>query len=67
MQNATIKVTGISCSSCVRKIEGALEEIGVKGSVNLSEGQVDVSYDDAKVKLAEIEDVIRGKGYQVAH
>lgn len=53
MQDANVKVHGMSCRSCIRKIEGTLNSIG--------------RYDESKFTLGDIKDVIRSKGYEVAN
>ena len=65
MQEATVKVQGMSCRSCVRTIEGALDSIGAEGRVNFEQGTVDVQYDEAKLQLADIKKAIQNKGYDV--
>ncbi|MBJ6363937.1 heavy-metal-associated domain-containing protein [Paenibacillus sp. GCM10012307] len=65
MKEATVKVQGMSCRSCVAKIEGAISAIGAEGHVNLEQGTVDVRFDEGKIQINEIEEVIRKKGYNV--
>jgi len=65
MQKQTLQVEGMSCNHCVNTIEKALREIGVAGKVNLSNGSVEVEYDDAKVKLDTIKETIEEQGYEV--
>ncbi|CAG7651967.1 heavy-metal-associated domain-containing protein [Paenibacillus allorhizosphaerae] len=65
MQEATVKVQGMSCRSCVRTIEGALDSIGAEGRVNFEQGTLHVQYDEAKLQLADIKKVIQNKGYDV--
>ncbi|MGN7356497.1 heavy-metal-associated domain-containing protein [Paenibacillus sp. SAF-054] len=65
MQETTMKVAGMNCRSCVRKIENALGELGVKGHVNFDDGSVHVIFNEAEIRKSDIEDVIRSKGYQV--
>jgi copper chaperone len=66
MQEATVKVEGMTCRSCVRSIEGALDTIGVEGHVNTEQGTVLVQYDESKFQLTDIKEVIQNKGYDVA-
>ncbi|MCK8487049.1 cation transporter [Paenibacillus sp. MBLB2552] len=66
MQTATLKVAGMSCRSCVRSIEGALEQSGVNAQVNFEQGTVDVQFDETKLQLANIIQLIHDKGYVVA-
>ncbi|CAH0122291.1 Copper chaperone CopZ [Paenibacillus sp. CECT 9249] len=63
MIETSVKVEGMSCSSCIRKIEGALEAVGAEAHVNMAEGTVRVKYDESKQQLADIKEVIRNKGY----
>ncbi|MFD2114315.1 heavy-metal-associated domain-containing protein [Paenibacillus yanchengensis] len=65
MQEATVKVKGMTCRSCISKIEGAISEIGAEGSVNMEQGAVEVKFDESKVQISEIEEAIRNKGYNV--
>lgn len=65
MQEATVKVQGMSCRSCVPKIEGAINAIGADGRVNFEQGTVDVRFDESKVQISDIREVIRKKGYNV--
>ncbi|GEN34853.1 MULTISPECIES: copper chaperone CopZ [Aneurinibacillus] len=65
MQNVTLKVEGMSCNHCVKAIEGALEEIGASGKVNLAEKTVQVEYDENKVNVESIKEAIEDQGYDV--
>ncbi|MFS0728402.1 cation transporter [Paenibacillus sp. 1P07SE] len=65
MKNITLNVTGMSCGHCVNSIESALKEVGVESKVNLSDGTVDVSYDENKLSLASIKETIEEQGYGV--
>lgn len=65
MKEATVQVQGMTCRSCVPKIEGAISAIGAEGRVNFEQGTVDVRFDEEKVQISEIEDAIRKKGYNV--
>ncbi|OUS75757.1 copper resistance protein CopZ [Paenibacillus sp. MY03] len=66
MKNITLNVQGMSCQHCVNSIEGALKEIGASGKVNLKGESVDVSFDEQKVSLEQIKEVIEEQGYDVA-
>ena len=67
LQNATLKVQGMSCGHCVNAVEtgvGALNGINdVK--VNLAEAEVAVSFNDAQVSLEQIKEAIEDQGYDV--
>ncbi len=62
----TIKIGGLSCASCVAKVEGALRGVNgvVSASVNLATGQATVEYLPATIDLKEIRGVISRAGYQ---
>ncbi len=64
---ATIKleVEGMSCNHCVQAVEGALQEIGAKGKVNLEAKSVDIEYDADQVDIMKLTDVIEEQGYDV--
>lgn len=65
MEQVTLQVAGMSCSHCVRAVEGALQEIGVRAKVDLDRGSVEVTYDNAKRTLEEIKEAIEEQGYDV--
>ena len=64
---ADLAVEGISCASCVLKIENALKASRgvVKASVNLASGRVKVEYLPAVITPAEVRAVVTGTGYKV--
>lgn len=65
MKNVTLNVRGMSCQHCVNSIEGALQEIGATGEVNLKGKSVEVSFDEQKVSLDQIKEAIEEQGYDV--
>lgn len=65
MRNVTLNVQGMSCQHCVNSIEGALQEIGANGKVNLKGESVEVSFDEQKVSLDQIKEAIEEQGYDV--
>lgn len=67
MSQTTLHVEGMSCGSCVNKIEGNVGQLEGVESVNvqLSEGKVDVAFSENTVKLNEIKNVIQDAGYEV--
>lgn len=64
---ATIKleVEGMSCNHCVQAVEGALQEIGATGKVNLEAKSVDIEYDADQVDIMKLTDAIEEQGYDV--
>jgi Cu+-exporting ATPase len=65
----TIKVSGWHCGGCAARTESALKD--VKGVTNVAadkaKKQVVVTYDDAKVKHADLEKAITDSGFSVAN
>ena len=68
MTTMTLNVPDISCGHCKSSIEGAVIELsGIeKVEVHIEERTVDVSFDDAALKVDAIVDAIEGQGYAVA-
>ncbi|MCR8845170.1 cation transporter [Paenibacillus sp. SC116] len=64
MKEVTLKIEGMNCRSCVKKIEGVLEGIGVEGQVNFDQGTIVVKYDEAKLEISNIQESIQAKGYK---
>jgi copper chaperone len=60
-----LDVSGMSCQSCVRRVEGALREVeGVRGvEVRLREGKVLVKHDDGAAPAAQLVAALRDAGY----
>jgi copper chaperone len=65
MQQATLKVEGMSCNHCLNAVEGAVKSVGAVGKVNLELKNVTVEYDDTKVNLDTIKEAIVNQGYDV--
>lgn len=65
MLKETYDVTGMTCSSCVRHVEKAVEkQPGVKKvTVNLLKNSMVVDYDENKLNHAEIEHAVSDAGY----
>ncbi|MEH6670290.1 heavy metal translocating P-type ATPase [Halopseudomonas sp.] len=65
-ESADIPVLGMSCGSCVSRVEKAISQVpGVLGSsVNLTTQKVSVTFLSGVVSLADIHQAIRGAGYE---
>lgn len=63
--NQKIKVSGMHCGGCEMNIKMALEEKeGIKKiKADYKKGIVEVDFDENKIKIEEIKDVIRQVGY----
>lgn len=62
-----IKVDGMSCGHCVKRVTNTINELdGISSvDVSLSEKTVTVEYDDTKASLKDIEEAINEAGYDV--
>ena len=69
MQKATIQLETLTCPSCMQKIENGVKSLdGVdKKSIKMlfNSSKVRVEYDDEKVSIKDIENVIDKLGYEV--
>lgn len=65
MQNIKLQVEGMSCNHCVKAVEGAIEEVGATGKVDLGSKSVEVTYDESKLSLDKIKEAIEEQGYDV--
>lgn len=65
MKNVSLNVKGMSCGHCVNSIEDALKTVGASGKVDLSAGTVTVVFDENKLTIAVIKEVIEEQGYDV--
>ncbi|WP_407894128.1 heavy metal translocating P-type ATPase, partial [Scytonema sp. NUACC26] len=65
MENATLKLRGMSCASCARSIEDAISSVpGVNEcSVNFGAERATVDYDPRKTDLQAIKDAVDAAGY----
>lgn len=66
MEQVTLKITGMSCGSCVNKIETALkQQEGVEqAKVNLKKGIVKLKYDGSIQSSDKLNAVIQEVGYE---
>jgi P-type Cu+ transporter len=65
MENASLKLRGMSCASCANNIEDAIRSVpGVSEcSVNFGAEQATVTYDPNQTGVAEIQDAVDAAGY----
>lgn len=65
MENATLKLRGMSCASCANNIESAILAVpGVSQcSVNYGVEQATVTYDSGQTNLGAIASAVEGAGY----
>lgn len=67
MKKAVMQLETLTCPSCMKKIEGALDKVegveNVKVLFNASKAKVD--FDEAKVSADELKEIVEKTGYQV--
>ncbi|HFJ9501455.1 TPA: copper chaperone CopZ [Bacillus paranthracis] len=63
----TLNVQGMTCNHCKMSVTNALAELeGVQNvEVHLQEGTVNVEYDNTKVDVDKMKEVIEDQGYDV--
>ncbi len=68
MEQARIKVGGMSCQGCVKNVDGVLRALPGVGEahVSLETGEAVVSYDPARVTLAALRAAIEDAGFDAA-
>ncbi|MEB3337428.1 MAG: heavy metal translocating P-type ATPase [Leptolyngbyaceae bacterium] len=66
MENAILKLRGMSCASCANRIEEAIRELpGVgQSAVNFGAEQATVTYNPQKISLEVIQKAVREAGYE---
>ncbi len=65
MKTEVLSVEGMTCASCVRRVEGALKKLdGVAdAAVNLASEKARIDYDAARVSLTEMQKAVKDSGY----
>ena len=68
METATLKLQGMSCASCARTIEAAMQDVpGVsESSVNFGAEQASVQFDPETTNLEQIQKAIAEAGYSAS-
>ncbi len=66
-KNIKLMVNGIHCNGCANKIKNGINSIDneSKVDVNISTGEVRISFDGEKNSLAEIKSTISSVGFSV--
>jgi Cu+-exporting ATPase len=66
-KKAKLKISGMTCASCVTTIEKSLSKLNdvTNVKVNLGKESADVEYDPQKLKLTDLEKAVTDAGYRV--
>ncbi|MDO5155787.1 MAG: cation transporter [Eubacteriales bacterium] len=59
----TLKVEGMMCEGCVKRVTNALTELGLDANVSLAEKTV--SYESDAVETAKVQEAIEDLGFSV--
>lgn len=60
----TLIVEGMKCEHCANKVKDALKQHKVKSTVALESKMVEVHFDENKITLEQIKQIINDLGYQ---
>lgn len=68
MERIAFRVEGMSCASCVKRVETALTRVpgATEAAVNLATGKVNVTFDPALAKPADLVQAVEKAGYEAA-
>jgi copper chaperone len=66
VKTTTIRIKGMTCGSCAFSITKALKETNGVDDVRVSfeNGEAWIKYDDRKITIAQLRQVINGTGYK---
>jgi sulfite exporter TauE/SafE/copper chaperone CopZ len=59
------RINGMHCNSCAQRIEDSLKEFVNNISINYSDGEAEVDFDEKKISEAELVERIKSLGYEV--
>jgi copper chaperone len=65
MQEAIMKIEGMSCQHCVMEVKKALKALGGVGDSEVAIGTATVRYDETQVKKEDIAAAITRAGFTV--
>ena len=65
MKEITINIEGMSCQHCVMRVKKAIEGIAGISGVSVEVGSAKVTFDEAKIRQADIENAVVKAGYKI--
>jgi copper ion binding protein len=65
-ETSTLKIDGMSCQHCVMRVRKAVDELPGVSQADVNIGSARVTYDESKIKVADLERAIEKAGYKVA-
>lgn len=66
MITKSLKIEGMTCAACARAVERATRKIDgvVESNVNLATEKLNISFDETKVSIKDIQDAVEKAGYK---
>ena len=67
MQNESMKISGMTCGSCVLSVQGVLKAVNgvADAQVTLDTGLARVSYDETQTSSEQLKSAVRNAGFGV--
>ena len=65
MINKKFKIKGMHCNSCEFLIKDVLEEIEVEAKADLKKQEVSLKFDELKISLSRIKEVLKKYKYEL--
>ncbi len=65
MKEITINIDGMSCQHCVGRVKKAIEGLAGISDLSVEVGKATVTFDEAKIQQADIENAIAKVGYKI--
>jgi copper chaperone CopZ len=65
MKDMDVEIGGMSCGSCVRRVANAFKKVEGVLKCDVEVGKAKLTYDETKIDLERILDVVRQSGYTV--
>ncbi len=66
-KTATLKISGLHCTSCSLNIDGALEDTAgvISANTSYAQSETKVVFEPAKVSLSQLKSIITELGYRI--
>ena len=67
MEKITLKVEGMACARCEKKVNEKLTELGCQNvAASAENGRISLDFDSGKISQTEIEECLADLGYDIA-
>ncbi|MBU3114726.1 copper ion binding protein, partial [Clostridium lacusfryxellense] len=67
MEDKVLKIEGMTCSACAKAVERVSKKLPgvVEANVNFATEKLNITYDESKIKLSEIQSAVEKAGYKL--